>query len=253
MLVVLPVPLTPTTSTTAGTSGAGLRGQRRRVPGGEQRDELGLERELRGQVAPGTRLAHDLHRQVGAQVRGDERLLDPSQAASSVPPRGSERIRPTRPDRLRSRPSWSFGAGPRDRSTDGSRERAPVGDAPSTPGRSAQPQRHDTAHRVVACCHAVQRVGRLDGAPVVGDDDELDLSARLRSAAAKRPTFASSSAASTSSSTQKGTGRTSSIASSSATAVSARSPPESIASGWRFLPGAGGRSRPRSRPGRRAR
>ena len=49
--------------------------------------------------------------------------------------------------------------------------------------------------------------------------------------------FASSSAASTSSSTQNGTGRTSSIASSSATAVSARSPPDSIASGWRFLPG----------------
>ena len=53
----------------------------------------------------------------------------------------------------------------------------------------------------------------------------------------KRPTFASSSAASTSSSTQNGAGRTSSIANSSATAVSARSPPESIASACGFLPG----------------
>ena len=49
--------------------------------------------------------------------------------------------------------------------------------------------------------------------------------------------LASSSAASTSSSTQKGTGRTSSMAISRATAVSARSPPESIARGCRFLPG----------------
>ena len=52
-----------------------------------------------------------------------------------------------------------------------------------------------------------------------------------------RPTLASSSAASTSSSTQNGAGRTSSIANSSATAVSARSPPESIARAWGFLPG----------------
>ena len=52
-----------------------------------------------------------------------------------------------------------------------------------------------------------------------------------------RPTFASSSAASTSSSTQNGAGRTSSIANRSATAVSARSPPESIDSAWGFLPG----------------
>ena len=49
--------------------------------------------------------------------------------------------------------------------------------------------------------------------------------------------FASSSAASTSSRTQNGTGRTSSIANSSATAVSARSPPDSIASACGFLPG----------------
>ena len=61
--------------------------------------------------------------------------------------------------------------------------------------------------------------------------------ARLRSASANRPMFASSSAASTSSSTQNGTGRTSSIANSSATAVSARSPPDSIASACGFLPG----------------
>ena len=52
-----------------------------------------------------------------------------------------------------------------------------------------------------------------------------------------RPTLASSSAASTSSSTQNGAGRTSSIANSRATAVSARSPPESIASACGFLPG----------------
>ena len=61
--------------------------------------------------------------------------------------------------------------------------------------------------------------------------------ARLRSASANRPMFASSSAASTSSRTQNGTGRTSSIANSSATAVSARSPPDSIASACAFLPG----------------
>src|SRR5204863_367608 len=58
-----------------------------------------------------------------------------------------------------------------------------------------------------------------------------------RRASVKRPMFASSSAASTSSSTQNGTGRTSSIANSSATAVSARSPPESIARACGFLPG----------------
>ena len=62
-------------------------------------------------------------------------------------------------------------------------------------------------------------------------------SASSRRASVNRPTFASSSAASTSSSTQNGAGRTSSIANSSATAVSARSPPESIASAWGFLPG----------------
>ena len=66
-------------------------------------------------------------------------------------------------------------------------------------------------------------------------------SARPRSASENRPMFASSSAASTSSSTQNGTGRTSSIANSRATAVSARSPPDSIASAWGFLPG--GRAR----------
>ena len=49
--------------------------------------------------------------------------------------------------------------------------------------------------------------------------------------------LASSSAASTSSRTQNGTGRTASIANSRATAVSARSPPESIASAWAFFPG----------------
>src|SRR3989304_4409885 len=58
-----------------------------------------------------------------------------------------------------------------------------------------------------------------------------------RGARAKRVTLASSSAASTSSRTQKGTGRTSRIAKRSATAVKARSPPESIARAWRFLPG----------------
>ena len=47
--------------------------------------------------------------------------------------------------------------------------------------------------------------------------------------------FASSSAASTSSRTQNGTGRTSSIANSSATAVRARSPPDSIASACGLL------------------
>ncbi len=62
-------------------------------------------------------------------------------------------------------------------------------------------------------------------------------SARLRSASEKRPTFASSSAASTSSRTQNGTGRTSSIANSRATAVSARSPPDSIDRDCAFLPG----------------
>jgi hypothetical protein len=61
--------------------------------------------------------------------------------------------------------------------------------------------------------------------------------ASSRRASENRPTFASSSAASTSSSTQNGTGRTSSIAKSSATAVSARSPPDSMASVWAFLPG----------------
>ena len=105
-------------------------------------------------------------------------------------------------------------------------------------GQVGEAERDDAADRVVADGHAVQRVGGLDRAAVVGDDDELDVLARASAARTqKRPMFASSSAASTSSSTQNGTGRTSSMASSSATAVSARSPPESIARGWRFLPG----------------
>src|SRR5437773_412418 len=63
------------------------------------------------------------------------------------------------------------------------------------------------------------------------------VAARARRASANRPMLASSSAASTSSRTQNGTGRTSSIANSRATAVRARSPPDSIASACGFLPG----------------
>ena len=58
-----------------------------------------------------------------------------------------------------------------------------------------------------------------------------------RSSSTKRPTFASSSAASTSSSTQIGDGFACSSAKSSATAVSDRSPPESSVSEPSFLPG----------------
>src|SRR5580765_6849180 len=55
--------------------------------------------------------------------------------------------------------------------------------------------------------------------------------ARLRSASAKRPMLASSSAASTSSRTQNGTGRTSSMANSRATAVRARWPRDDLDAG----------------------
>ena len=58
-----------------------------------------------------------------------------------------------------------------------------------------------------------------------------------RNSSTNRPTFASSSAASTSSSTQIGDGFACSSANSSATAVSDRSPPDSSASDPSFLPG----------------
>ena len=77
MVVVLPVPLTPTTSTTAGLSGDG----RARVPDEVARDQkrrqLGADGRLgstRRAAAPGA--VDELDRQRGADVAGDERLLD---------------------------------------------------------------------------------------------------------------------------------------------------------------------------------
>ena len=60
---------------------------------------------------------------------------------------------------------------------------------------------------------------------------------KSRRRSAKRSTFAPSKGASTSSKTQKGLGLTVRKANRRAAAVSARSPPDSSARGWRFLPG----------------
>ena len=84
MVVVLPVPLTPTMSTTAGPPSTDGRGVQSTSRGDEQRGELGADGRLgTAGVAPAARPLDDVDGQRRADVAGDERLLDvvPGRAA----------------------------------------------------------------------------------------------------------------------------------------------------------------------------
>ena len=84
---------------------------------------------------------------------------------------------------------------------------------------------------------AEQLVGQLHRRLVVRDEDELHRLDISRTMSQKRPTLFSSSGASTSSSRQNGAGFSSKIENTSATAVSAFSPPESMLIELFRLPG----------------
>ena len=77
MVVVLPVPLTPTTRMTAGTPGAGLRGQGRvRAARTARAARPGAPARAATSRAGPARLSTTSMRELGAEVGGDERLLD---------------------------------------------------------------------------------------------------------------------------------------------------------------------------------
>ena len=77
MVVVLPVPLTPTTSTMAGPpSAAGFGVHSSVVALGEQGRQLGPDRGLRADVAALAGALDDVHRELRPDVAGDQDLLD---------------------------------------------------------------------------------------------------------------------------------------------------------------------------------
>ena len=182
MVVVLPVPLTPTTRMTAGASGW-LARPGHRVTGREQPDELGLERQLRRQVPALACSFDDLDGEVRPKVGRDEHLLDPLPClvAAAAAEHG-----PDAPDESRAaslEPGHSSWASDPwfivPLSSDGPGEHVP-GPVIVDGWQVGEPERDHVAHRVVTSGHAVQRVRGLDGAPIVGDDHELDV---LREAA----------------------------------------------------------------------
>ena len=77
MVVVLPVPLTPTTRTTAGPPATAERGRPVEVARDEQRGELGADGRLgTARVAAPAGALDEVDRERRADVAGDERLLD---------------------------------------------------------------------------------------------------------------------------------------------------------------------------------
>ena len=97
----------------------------------------------------------------------------------------------------------------------------------------------DLRHARLLHGHAVDHVRLLHRPLRVRDHDELRLLRHPAISLASRPTFVSSSGASTSSSTQNGAGWNWKIPISSDNAVSAFSPPESSSMFCSFLPGGG--------------
>ena len=92
MVVVLPVPLTPTTSTTAGPPLTGRARAPVEVARDEQGRQLGPDGGLRtARTAPSTGALDEIDGERRADVAGDERLLDvvPRRAVVSAGPQDS--------------------------------------------------------------------------------------------------------------------------------------------------------------------